>query len=81
MIALFKDNLEPDEMKRLETGLKDVTKKLKKAKHSECFEYFDKKRDLVIGGAPTDILTQIGGVALCGGFEREGTDEDRDVGA
>jgi hypothetical protein len=66
VIALFKDNLEPDEMKRLETGLKDVTKKLKKAKHSECFEYFDKKRDLVLGGAPTDIVTAVTGMGLCG---------------
>ena len=66
VISLFKDNLEPDEMKRLKTGLKDVTKKLKKAKHSECFEYFDKKRDLVLGGAPTDIVTAVTGMGLCG---------------
>ena len=66
VISLFKDNLDSDEMKRLETGLKDVAKKLKKAKHSECFEYFDKKRDLVLGGAPTDIVTAVTGMGLCG---------------
>lgn len=66
VIGAFKDRLEPDEMKRLEAGLKDVSKKLNKAKHSECFEYFDRKRDLVLGGAPTDILTAITGMGLCG---------------
>lgn len=66
VIGIFKDKLEPDEMKRLETGLKDVSTKLKKANHSECFEYFDKKRDLVLGGAPTDIVTALTGMGLCG---------------
>ena len=66
VINIFKNNLEPDDMKRLETGLKDVSKKLNKANHSECFEYFDKKRDLVLGGAPTDIVTALTGMGLCG---------------
>ena len=30
------------------------------------FLYFDKKRDLVLGGAPTDIVTAIGGLGLSG---------------
>ena len=76
-----KDNLEPDEMKRLETGLKDVTKKLKKAKHSECFEYFDKKRDLVLGGAPTDIVTAVTGMGLCGVAVSKAEKENRWVKA
>ena len=41
-------------------------KKLRKANHSECVEYFDKKRDLVLGGAPTDIVTAVAGLGISG---------------
>ena len=46
--------------------IESAGKKLKKANNSECLEYFDKKRDLIVGGAPTDIVTQIFGLGLCG---------------
>jgi hypothetical protein len=39
---------------------------LKNANHSECIEYFDKKRDMILGSAPTDILTAIVGLSLSG---------------
>ena len=32
-------------------------KSLRISNHNECVEYFDKKRDLVLGSAPTDIVT------------------------
>ena len=38
-------------------------RKLRVANKSECMEYFDKKRDLVLGSAPTDIVTAIFGVS------------------
>ena len=40
-------------------------------------EYFDKKRDLVLGGAPTDILTQIFGIGLCSWAVTRADKEDR----
>lgn len=49
---------------------------LKKANHSECIEYFDKKRDLVLGSAPTDILTATVGLGLSG--VALGTAENKD---
>jgi len=45
---------------------KNVENRMKKANFTECVEYFDKKRDLVLGGAPTDIVTALGGIALSG---------------
>ena len=45
---------------------KSVENRMKKANFTECVEYFDKKRDLVLGGAPTDIVTALGGIALSG---------------
>lgn len=63
---MVKKNVNADELKSLDDIYASANKKLKKANFSECSEYFDKKRDLVLGGAPTDIVTQIGGLALCG---------------
>ncbi len=45
---------------------KQLSAKLKNANVSECHEYFDKKRDLILGSAPTDILSALGGIGLCG---------------
>lgn len=55
-----------EEKALLETGLKKTGKKLRKANHSECVEYFDKKRDLILGGAPTDMVTAAFGLGMTG---------------
>ena len=65
-VDFLKEFIDEKHLKIVERDLQRARNATKKANISECFEYFDKKRDLVIGGAPTDILTQIGGVALCG---------------
>ena len=65
-LDIYREHLSTDDMKFLENSLKNVEKRIKKANFSECSEYFDKKRDLMVGGAPTDILTQIFGIGLCG---------------
>ena len=65
-LDLCKEHLDNDAIKSLEKSLAKVNKTTRKANISECSEYFDKKRDLVLGGAPTDILTQIFGLGLCG---------------
>ena len=55
-----------EDLKILDDGLALAGKKLRKANKSECIEYFDKKRDLVVGGAPTDIVTAVLGLGACG---------------
>lgn len=66
IIELISPHLSKEEKSVLESSLKKTGKKLTKANKSECIEYFDKKRDLVLGGAPTDILTGAGMIGLSG---------------
>ena len=63
---ILSPNLNTQEKEALQKLIDKSSKKLKKANFSECVEYFDKKRDLVLGGAPTDIVTAVGGLALSG---------------
>lgn len=65
-IDILSPHISKEEKTLLETSLQKTGKRLNKANHSECVEYFDKKRDLVLGGAPTDILTGIGMIGLSG---------------
>ncbi len=58
--------LDKEEKTVLESSIKQAGKKLKKANFSECVEYFDKKRDLILGSAPTDIVTAAAGIILGG---------------
>ena len=66
VLDVYRKYLSKEDMKILEDGFKTASKKIKKANYSECFEYFDRKRDMVVGGAPTDIVTQLFGVGLFG---------------
>ena len=65
------------QIKLLEKDMAQSLKKLKKANESECSKYFDKKRDLVVGSAPTDILTQIFGLGICSWAVSRAEKEDR----
>ena len=65
-IDILRKNIDKKSLENIDEALKQASKKLKFAKDSECIEYFDKKRDLVVGGAPTDIVTQIFGLGMCG---------------
>ena len=58
--------LSKDEAILLGKRLKKADKSLHKANYSETVGYFDKKRDLMIGGAPTDILSGLAMVGLSG---------------
>lgn len=66
IIDIISPHINKEEKSILENSLKATGKKLSKANKSECIEYFDKKRDLVLGGAPTDILTGIGMIGASG---------------
>lgn len=65
-IDILRENIDKNSLENIESVSKQACGKLKKANFSECVEYFDKKRDLVVGGAPTDIVSQIFGLGLCG---------------
>lgn len=64
--SILGSKLDEKEKTALEKTMNNARKKLHKANHSETVEYFDKKRDLVLGGAPTDIVTAVAGLGLSG---------------
>lgn len=66
IIDILSPHISKEEMTVLEKSLANANKNLRKANHSETVEYFDKKRDLVLGGAPTDIMTAIFGIGMSG---------------
>ena len=65
-LDILAPHLKNEEKTIVNDYIKNIDKKLKKVNHAECVEYFDKKRDLVLGGAPTDIVTGLGMVGLSG---------------
>ena len=66
IIDILSPHISKEEKNILEKSLAKTNKNLRKANHSETVEYFDKKRDLVLGGAPTDIMTAIFGIGMSG---------------
>lgn len=79
MLEMVVPKLNEDEKMLVETYFKKASKKLKKANYSECVEYFDKKRDLMLGSAPTDIVTALGLIALGGVSIASGHDKDERI--
>ena len=65
IFEIIEPNLSKEDV-AVKKALQSASKSLKKANHSECVEYFDKKRDLVLGSAPTDVLTAVAGLGLSG---------------
>jgi len=59
-------NMNNEEKKSFEKALSKADKSLKRANENETCDYFDKKRDLVLGSAPTDILSSVIGITLGG---------------
>lgn len=66
IIEIIENSQGKDNCALINRRLKQVKSKLNSAKNSECHEYFDKKRDLKLGSAPTDILSALTGLGLCG---------------
>ena len=66
VLELISPHLKEEEKLALEDSLKKTAKKLTNANKSETVEYFDKKRDLVLGSAPTDIITALFSLGMCG---------------
>lgn len=59
-------HLNEQEKNAFEESVKQAEKLLRKANKTECIEYFDKKRDLVLGSAPTDVLTALASLTASG---------------
>lgn len=71
-------HLNNEEKQAFEDSIKQLDKYLRKANATECVEYFDKKRDLMLGSAPTDVLTALASLAVSGiAIGTADTKEDR----
>ena len=66
MVDLLAPHLNQEEKQAFEESIKNTEKLLRKANTTECIEYFDKKRDLVLGSAPTDVLTALASLVASG---------------
>lgn len=61
---ILSSHVTASEKDELSKQLSKAGSKLRKANRDECIEYFDKKRDLVLGSAPTDVLTALFGLGV-----------------
>ena len=66
VLDILSPHLKEEEKHAFEDSIRKVEKQLRKANKSECVEYFDKKRDLMLGSAPTDIVTALLGLTASG---------------
>ena len=66
MVGILEKYLSKEEKQAFEESITHTDKLLRKANKTECVEYFDKKRDLMLGSAPTDILTALGSLVASG---------------
>ena len=66
IIELLAPHLNKEEKQAFEESIKQAEKLLRKANKTECIEYFDKKRDLVLGSAPTDVVTALASLIASG---------------
>lgn len=77
IINLLSENITAEEKAVLEKSLAKTEKSLRKSGKCEFSEYFDKKRDLTLGSAPTDVVTAILGLT-CGGVALAAADNKDD---
>ena len=66
IIETLSQSLKPEDIEYLKKILKKSEKSLRNANKNECCKYFDKKRDLMLGSAPTDIVSAILGLTVGG---------------
>ena len=78
IIDLLSPYLNQEEKRAFEANVQKADKILRKANKTECVEYFDKKRDLMLGSAPTDVVTAIASLLASGvAISVADTKEDR----
>ena len=66
IIDLLSPHLSKSELNAFEENVTQANKLLRKANKTECIEYFDKKRDLMLGSAPTDVVTAVASLIASG---------------
>ena len=66
IVELLSPHLSKEEKQAFEESIKQADKLLRTANKTECVEYFDKKRDLMLGSAPTDVLTALASLTASG---------------
>ena len=66
IVEILAPHLNAQEKRALEESVKKTKKLLRAANKTECIEYFDKKRDLMLGSAPTDVLTALASLTASG---------------
>lgn len=77
-LQILEPHLSSEEKGLLEKQYQKTAKSLNKAKHSEFVDYFAKKRDLIMGSAPTDIVTAIFGLGMSGvAISKADTNDER----
>ncbi len=66
MLEIYEKLLPEKEFSKLKVQVKETVKSLDNSITKESVEYFDKRRDLKLGSAPTDILTILVGFGSLG---------------
>lgn len=66
VFEMLSPHLSLEENALFKKRLQEASVSLRKANKSECVDYFGKKRDLMLGSAPTDILTALFGLSMSG---------------
>lgn len=66
ILEFISNSLSAEENKALEKAFRKTEKSLHNAGHQEYGKYFNKKRDLMLGSAPTDIVTAVVGLSMGG---------------
>ena len=79
IVEILSPHITSEQSQILKTSLDKTQATLRKANISECEKYFDKKRDLTLGSAPTDVLTAGIGLGLAGISVGRGKDKDEKV--
>ncbi|MCQ2740152.1 MAG: hypothetical protein MJ237_08015 [bacterium] len=79
IVEILSSNLDKSEVKSLNKYYNNAKNSLIKANKNECVEYFDKKRDLTLGSAPTDIVTAILGLSAGGLAIAMADDKDKKI--
>ena len=69
--------LDADGKKELGKLYQNASKSIRKASKNECTEYFGKKRDLILGSAPTDVLTAVTSLGVAGIAVTSADDKNR----
>lgn len=78
MLAIY-EKLLPNDHGKIKKDMVKAVKSLDKSINTESVQYFDKVRDLVVGSAPTDVLSILGTAGVVGVGLKKAKDRDERV--